>query len=33
MRKILTISISSLFLREEHKLSFEITFLNMIEPS
>ncbi|CVR40245.1 transposase [Streptococcus pneumoniae] len=32
-RKILTISISSLFLREEHKLSSEITFLNMIEPS
>ena len=33
LRKILTISISSLFLRTEHKLSFEITFLNMIEPS
>ena len=26
-------SISSLFLREEHKLSFETTFLNMIELS
>ena len=26
-------SISSLFLRGEHKLSSEITFLNMIEPS
>ncbi|VRP81137.1 degenerate transposase [Streptococcus pneumoniae] len=32
-RKILTISISSLFLKAEHKLSSEITFLNMIEPS
>ena len=33
LRKILTSSISSLFLRVEHKLSFVITFLSMIEPS
>ncbi|EIA05949.1 putative IS1167 transposase [Streptococcus pneumoniae GA08825] len=33
MRKILKSSISSLFLKVEHKLSSEITFLNMIEPS
>ena len=33
LRKILISSISSLFLREEHKLLFEITFLNMIESS
>ena len=31
LRKILTISISSLFLREEHKLSSEITFCTTIE--
>ncbi|VSI69041.1 IS1167, transposase [Streptococcus pneumoniae] len=33
LRKILTISISSLFLRVEHKLSFEITFFATIELS
>ncbi|VMB60052.1 transposase [Streptococcus pneumoniae] len=33
LRKILKSSISSLFLRVEHKLSSELTFLNMIEPS
>ena len=33
LRKILTSSISSLFLRVEHKLSFVITFLSMIDPS
>ena len=33
LRKILTSSISSLFLREEHRLSSEITFLSMIERS
>ena len=33
LRKILIISISSLFLKVDHKLLSEITFLNMIEPS
>ena len=33
LRRVLKSSISSLFLRVEHKLSFEITFLNMIESS
>ena len=33
LRKILTISISSPFLKAEHRLSSEITFLNMIESS
>ena len=33
LRKTLTGLISSLFLKEEHKLSFEITFLNMIGQS
>ncbi|CTN30761.1 hypothetical protein ERS069957_01230, partial [Streptococcus pneumoniae] len=33
MRKILIILILSLFLREEHKLSFEITFFATIELS
>lgn len=33
LRKILISSISSLFLRVEHKPSFEITFLNMIGSS
>ncbi|KYA79839.1 hypothetical protein AKJ06_09250 [Streptococcus pneumoniae] len=33
LRKILIILILSLFLKAEHKLSSEITFLNMIEPS